>query len=214
MFINEMAGESLVALEVKNKEGKEVILETQVVSSFEAGDYKMVLVEALRHNGQILAFNSVMCTAYITNAEDGKMYKYRLQGIAKREQEGITYHCLISNEDAAEENRRGAKRFKLGAKANIQLLGGGSGTLRAMLNDMSATGISFRMAEAKLMIGDMVSVSFEHDITGAQLKVVAQIVRTQELEKGVLFGCVVKKHDAKYNMLISYLMRQECKVRG
>lgn len=214
MFINEMASGSMVALEVKNKEGKEVVLETQVVSSFEAGDYKMVLVDALRHNGQILSFNSVMCTAYITNTEDGKMYKYKLQGIVKREQNGETYHCMISGEDAAEENRRGAKRFPVGAKGTVQVLGGGSGGLRAVVHDMSATGISFRMSEAKLLVGDMVSISFEHEVTGAQLKVVAQIVRTQELEKGVLFGCVVKKHDAKYNMLISYLMRQECKVRG
>ena len=70
------------------------------------------------------------------------------------------------------------------------------------------------MGESNLIVGDRVSIGFEHEITGAQLKVVAQIVRCSQEEKGTLFGCVVQKHDAKYNLLISYLMRQECKVRG
>lgn len=212
MYINEMANESAVSIDVKNKEGKEVTLETKIVGSYEAGGYRMVLVEALRHNGQLLIFNSVICQATVTNADDNKLYKYRLQAVVKREYEGNVYHCLISNEDAAEENRRGAKRFGVGDKANIQILGT-TNVLKGYVHDISATGISFLVNDAKLVVGDKVAISFVHEITGAQVKVVAQIVRQEEREKGVKYGCLVQKHDAKYNMLIAYLMRQECKVK-
>lgn len=213
MFINEMAVGSFVSIDVKNKEGKEVTLETHIVDGFEAGDYRMVLVEALRHNGQLLVFNSVICLATVTNADDGKLYKYKLQGVVKREQDGNMYHCLISSDDATEENRRGAKRFGVGDKANIQILGT-TNTLKGYVHDISATGISFLLNDANLVEGDKVAVSFTHEITGAQVKVIAQVVRLEERDKGVKYGCMVQKHDAKYNMLISYLMRQECKVRG
>uniref|UniRef100_UPI004056C962 PilZ domain-containing protein n=1 Tax=Acetatifactor sp. TaxID=1872090 RepID=UPI004056C962 len=212
MYINEMAVGSEVLLEVKNKEGKEVTLTTQIVSAYEAGGYKMVLVEALRHNGHLLVFSAVTCTAMVTNAEDGRLYVYKLQGVLKRENEGTIYHCLIANEDVAEENRRGAKRFGVGEKASIQILGT-TNVLRGHVHDISATGISFLVNDAHLNMGDKVAISFTHEITGATVKVVAEVVRQQEHEKGVKFGCVVQKHDAKYNMLISYLMRQECKVK-
>ncbi len=213
MFINEVAEGSAVMLEVKTKDGKEMTLETQVIGVFEAGEYKMAFVEALRHEGRLLTFDSVTCYAYITNAEDNKIYKYKLKGIIKREKDGQVYHCLISNDDVAEENRRGAKRFGVSAKGTIQLLGNTS-SLRGYVRDISATGISFLVADSKLDIGDKVSISFEHEITGAQIKVIAEIVRCVEQEKGTLFGCQVHKHDAKFTMLISYLMRQECKVRS
>ncbi len=213
MYINEMANDSAVMLEVKSKEGKELSLATQVIGGYEAGEYKMVLVEALRHNGHLLKFEAVTCYAYITNAEDNKVYKFKLQGVIKREQEGQVYHCLISNENVSEENRRGAKRFGVGAKGTIQILGTTT-TSRGYVHDISATGISFLVADSSLSVGDKVKISFEHEITGVQLGVAAQIVRSEERDRGTLFGCIVHKHDAKYTMLISYLMRQECKVRS
>lgn len=212
MYINEMANGSAVSLDVRNKEGKEVTLETQIVGSYEAGDYKMALVEALRHNGQLLVFQSVVCQAMVTNADDNKLYRYKLRAVVKREYEGKVYHCLISNEDASEENRRGAKRFGIGEKANIQLAGS-TNVLKGYVHDVSATGISFLVSDTKLGVGDKVAVSFVHEITGAQVKVVAQIVRLEQRDKGVKYGCVIQKHDAKYNMLIAYLMRQECKIK-
>lgn len=212
MFINEMPNGSAVSLDVKNKEGKELTLSTNVVGAYDAGEYKMVLVEALRHDGQLLMFNSVICYATITNVEDGRAYKYKLQAVVKREYEGNVYHCLISNEDASEENRRGAKRFDVGEKADIQVLGSPS-ILKGYVHDISATGISVIASETKIAIGDKIAVAFDHEITGAHLKVVAQVIRSQERDKGTLFGCQVLKHDAKYTLLISYLMRQECKVR-
>lgn len=212
MYINEMANGSAVSLDVRNKEGKEVTLETQIVGSYEAGDYKMALVEALRHNGQLLVFQSVVCQAMVTNADDNKLYRYKLRAVVKREYEGKVYHCLISNEDASEENRRGAKRFGIGEKANIQL-SGSTNVLKGYVHDVSATGISFLVSDTKLGVGDKVAVSFVHEITGAQVKVVAQIVRFEQRDKDVKYGCVIQKHDAKYNMLIAYLMRQECKIK-
>lgn len=212
MYINEMANGSTVSINVKNKEGKEVTLETQMVGPYEAGDYKMALVEALRYDGQLLVFETVACYATVTNADDQKLYKYKLRAIVKREFEGKVYHCLISNEDATEENRRGAKRFGVGEKADIQLLGT-MNVLKGYVHDVSATGISFLVGDGKLDVGDKVAISFVHEITGAQVKVVAQIVRLENKEKGVKCGCVIQKHDAKYNMLIAYLMRQECKVK-
>lgn len=212
MFINQMAEGSAVQIEAKNKDGKEVNLNTEVAGVYEAGEYKMVLVDALRHNGQILVFNSVSCQAYITNADDNKIYKFKLQAILKKEQDGKIYHCLISNEDATEENRRTAKRFGLSAKGTMQLLGSTS-QIKGYVRDLSATGISFLASVSGLKIGDKVSIGFVHEISGLNVKVVAQIVRTQEQEKGTLFGCVLNKHDAKYTQVISYLMRQECKVK-
>ncbi len=213
MYINEMAEGSFVSIDVKNKEGKEVTLESVIVSGFEAGSYRMVLVEALRHNGQLLVFNSVICQAMVTNAEDGKLYKFKLQGVVKREQDGNVYHCLISADDAAEENRRSAKRFGVSERANIQLIGATT-AMKGYVQDMSATGIGVMMVDAKLGVGDKIMISFTHEITGMAVKVMAEVVRQQDLEKGVKFGCIVHKHDAKYNMLLSYLMRQECRVRG
>ncbi len=212
MYINEMASGSTVSIEVKNKEGKEVTLETLAVSGYDAGGYKMLLVEALRHNGQLLVFNSVTCEALVTNADDNKLYKYRLQAVVKREHEDNVYHCLISNENAAEENRRGAKRFGVGEKANIQIMGTTS-ALKGYVHDISATGIALLLSDAKLVVGDKVTISFTHEITGIQVRVAAEIIRQEELEKGIRYGCIVHKHDAKYSTLLAYLMRQECRVR-
>lgn len=212
MYINEMPNGSAVLLEVKNKEGKEVSLHTVVTGAFDGGDYKMVLVEALKHNGQLLVFNSVICHAEITNIEDGRAYKYKLQAVVKREYDGNVYHCLISSEDVSEENRRGAKRFGVGERSDIQVLGSNS-ILKGYVHDISATGISILAAETQIAIGDKIAVAFDHAITGAHIKVVAQVIRIAEHDKGTLFGCRVIKHDAKYTLLISYLMRQECKVK-
>ena len=212
MYINEMAIGSAVSVNAKNKDGKEVNLDTTIIGAYDGGQYKMVLVEALRHNGQILVFESVACQAFITNADDNKIYKFRLPAIAKREQDGKLYHCLISSDNASEENRRGAKRYGLSAKGTLQILGTAS-NVKGYVRDVSATGISFLASDANLSIGDKVSISFKHEMTGAQLKVVAQIVRMQEQDKGTLYGCLIHKHDAKYTLMISYLMRQECKVR-
>lgn len=212
MFINEMANGSEVSLDVKNKEGKEITLTTKIVGSYDAGDYKMSLVEALRHDGQLLVFDSVICTAYIVNADDGKLYKYRLQAVAKREYEGTVYHCLICSDNVSEENRRSAKRFGLGARGSLQVVGGTTG-MRGYVHDISATGISFLVPKGSVVIGETVKINFTHDITGFNIGVVAQVVRTEEKDKGTLYGCVVHKHDAKYTQLIAYLMRQECKVR-
>lgn len=212
MFINEMASGSLVSIGVRNKEGKEVVLDTQIVGAYEAGDYKMVLVDALRHNGQLLVFNSVICEALVSNADDNRLYRFKLQGIVKRESEGTIYHCLISSDNATEENRRGAKRFGVGEKATIQLLGAGN-TLRGHVLDISATGVAFSVSGSELAVGDKVGISFMHEITGIQIKVTAQIVRQEERDKGMKYGCALHKHDSKYNMLLAYLMRQECKVR-
>jgi len=212
MYINEMAIESEVSIDVKNKEGKEMTFNTRAVGNFDAGNYKMLFVEAIRHNGHLLSFESVACTAYIANAEDGRLYKFKLQGIAKREHEGQTCHCLISCEDAAEENRRNAKRFGLSARGTLQVVGGGSG-MRGFVHDVSATGISFLMGSGSVSHGDTVKIGFTHDITGFNISVVAQVVRIEERDKGMLYGCQIHKHDAKYTQLVSYLMRQECKVK-
>lgn len=212
MFIHEMAEGSIVQVEVKNKEGKELTLATEVVGSYDGGEYKMVLVEALRHNGQILVFNSVTCQAYINNAADNQIYIYKLQAVLKKEQDGKVYHCLICSDDVAAENRRTAKRFGVSAKGTIQALGGTT-KLKGYVRDLSATGVSFIVSASSLNIGDKVSISFVHELSGVQIKIVAQIVRREEEEKGTFFGCVVHKHDAKYTQLIAYLMRQECKVR-
>ena len=214
MYINEMAIGSAVSVNAKNKEGKEVNLDTTIVGAYDGGEYKMVLVEALKHNGQILVFESVTCQAFVTNADDNKVYKFRLPAVVKREQGGKIYHCLISGDNASEENRRGAKRYGLSAKGTLQLLGTTS-TVKGYVRDVSATGISFLASDANLSIGDKVTISFKHDMTGAQLRVVAQIVRMQEQDndKGILYGCLILKHDAKYTLMVSYLMRQECKVR-
>lgn len=212
MFIDEIASESVVELLVKNKEGREITLTSSVVMALDEGEHKMVLVEPFMHNGQLLVFSSVMCQASITNAEDNKIYVFRLRAVLKKEHEGKIYHCLVSNEEVSEENRRSAKRFGLSAKGSVQLLGN-TATIKGYVRDISATGISFLVAASSLQIGDKVTVSFVHDLSGAKVKVVAQIVRSVEEEKGTLFGCVVHKHDAKYTQVISYLMRQECKVR-
>lgn len=213
MFINEIASESVVELQVKNKEGKEINLVTTVVMPMEAIENRMILVEPFRHNDQLLTFSSVMCVASITNAADNKVYKFRLRAVLKTEHEGKIYHCLVSNEEVNEENRRSAKRFGVSAKGTLQLLGNTS-IIKGYVRDISATGIAFFVTGTNLNIGDKVSVAFSHDMTGAKVKVIAQIVRIVEEEKGVLFGCVVHKHDAKYTQVISYLMRQECKTRG
>lgn len=212
MYINEMPSGSAVELYVKNKEGKELTLSTQVLGTYDSGDYKMVLVDAFRHNGQVLAFNSVICYATITNTEDGRAYKYKLHAVVKKEHEENVYHCLVSNEDATEENRRGAKRFGLSEKADIQVLGT-KNVLKGYVHDISATGIAILAPETKIAIGDRVAIAFDHEITGAHLKVVAQVIRSEQRDKGTLFGCQVQKHDAKYTLLISYLMRQECRVK-
>lgn len=213
MFINEVASESVVELLVKNKEGREIVLTSVVVMPLSEGEHRMILVEPFMHEGHLLVFNSVMCQASITNADDNKIYKFRLRAVAKKEHEGKIYHCLVSNEEVNEENRRTAKRFGLSAKGSIQLLGN-TATMKGYVRDISATGISFLLAASSLQIGDKVSVDFVHELSGARVKVVAQIVRSVEEEKGTLFGCVVHKHDAKYTQVISYLMRQECKVRN
>lgn len=212
MFINEIAMESEVSIDVKNKEGREMTFNTKVVGSFDAGVYKMLFVEALRHNGQLLSFDSVICTAYIVNAEDSRLYKFRLQGIAKREHEGATCHCLISSEEVTEENRRTAKRFGLSARGTLQVVGSTS-AMRGFVHDVSATGISFLMGTGNVAIGDTVKIGFTHDITGFNISVVGQVVRSEERDKGILYGCLIHKHDAKYTQLVSYLMRQECKVK-
>jgi len=213
MFINEIASESVVELQVKNKEGKEINLMTTVVMPMEGIENRMVLVEPFKHNDQLLTFSSVMCVASITNSEDNKIYKFRLRAVLKTEHEGKVYHCLVSNEEVKEENRRSSKRFGLSAKGVMQVLGSTS-TIKGYVRDVSATGIAFFVTASSLGVGDKVSVSFTHDMSGAKVKVVAQIVRIVEEEKGVLFGCVVHKHDAKYTQVISYLMRQECRTRG
>lgn len=212
MFINEIAAGSIVELLVKNKEGREVRLSSEAFMALEEGEHRMLLVEAFTHNGQLLVFSSVMCQAIITNADDNKIYKFRLRAVLKKEHEGKIYHCLVSNEEVTEENRRTAKRFGISAKGTIQILGNTS-TIKGYVRDISATGISFLVAASSLQIGDKVSVSFVHELSGAKVKVVAQIVRSVDEEKGTLFGCVVHKHDAKYTQVIAYLMRQECKVR-
>lgn len=212
MFINEIANESVVELFVKNKEGREIILTSIVVLPMDEAGQRMVLVEPFMHEGHLLVFNSVMCQASITNAEDNRIYKFRLRAVAKKEHEGKVYHCLVSNEEVSEENRRTAKRFGLSSRGNIQLLGN-TMAIKGYVRDISATGLSFLVASSSLQIGDKVSVDFVHELSGAKVKVVAQIVRCVEEEKGTLFGCVVHKHDAKYTQVISYLMRQECKVR-
>jgi len=213
MFINEIASESVVELQVKNKEGKEINLVSTVVLPMEGSQNRMVLVEPFRHNDQLLTFSSVMCVASITNAADNKVYKFRLRAVLKTEHEGKIYHCLVSNEEVNEENRRSAKRFGISAKGVMQILGSTS-TIKGYVRDVSATGIAFYVTACSLAVGDKVSISFTHDMSGAKVKVIAQVVRVVEEEKGVLFGCVVHKHDAKYTQVISYLMRQECKIRG
>ena len=84
MFINEIASESVVELQVKNKEGKEINLVSTVVVPMEGIENRMVLVEAFRHNDQLLTFSSVMCVASITNSADNKVYKFRLRAVLKR----------------------------------------------------------------------------------------------------------------------------------
>lgn len=212
MFINEVASESAVELLVKNKEGREISLTSVVVAALDGDEHRMVLVEPFMHNGQVITFSSVMCQASITNAEDNKIYKFRLRAILKKEHEGKLYHCLVSNEEVDEENRRSAKRFGISAKGTVQLLGNTS-TIKGYVRDISATGISVLISGSNLRIGDKITVSFIHDMSGVKVKVDAQVVRCIQEEKGTLFGCVVHKHDAKYTQVISYLMRQECKVR-
>jgi len=213
MFINEIASESVVELQVKNKEGKEINLTSTVVLPMEGVENRMILVEPFKYNDQLLTFSSVMCVASISNSADGKIYKFRLRAVLKTEHEGKIYHCLVSNEEVKEENRRSSKRFGLSAKGVIQLVGNTS-VIKGYVRDVSATGIAFFANACSLAIGDKVSVSFTHDMTGAKVKVVAQVVRIVEEEKGILFGCLVHKHDAKYTQVISYLMRQECRTRG
>jgi len=213
MFINEIASESVVELQVRNKEGKEIVLHSTVVMPIEGIDNRMVLVEPFRHNDQILTFSSVLCIATITNSEDNKIYRFKLRGVLKTERENEVYHCLVCNEEVSEENRRNAKRFGVSARGDIQLLGTNT-TIKGYVRDVSATGIAFFVNACNLCVGDKVSVAFSHDMTGARVKVIAQIVRIVEEEKGVLFGCVVHKHDAKFTQVVSYLMRQECKIRG
>jgi len=213
MFINEIASESIVEMQVKNKEGKEIVLFSTVVMPVEGIDNRMVLVQPFKHNDQLLTFSSVMCVATITNSEDNKIYKFKLRAVLKMEHEDNIYHCLISNEEVSEENRRNAKRFGISARGDIQVLGNTS-SIKGYVRDLSATGIAFFVNTCNLSIGDKVTIAFTHDMTGARVKVIAQIVRIVEEEKGVLFGCVIHKHDAKYTQVISYLMRQECKIRS
>lgn len=213
MFINEMASESIVELQVRNKEGKEINFVSMVVLPIEGIDNRMVLVEPFRHNDQLLNFSQVACVATITNTEDHKVYKFKLRGILKTEHEGNLYHCMVCNDDVKEENRRSSKRFGLSCRGDIQLLGNTS-TIRGYVRDVSATGIAFFVTASSLAIGDKVSIAFSHDMTGAKVKVVAQIVRIVEEEKGILYGCLIHKHDVKYTQVVSYLMRQECRTRG
>lgn len=208
MYISEMCGGQPVKLEVEIN-GAKMEFETTVVAVEDkkqmkalegiAQKFPYVLVEPITKNDKVIGFppNGVNYVVSYVDKDTKKPYEWHnvlVKQVAFAD--GSKYHIFISDKNAKEVNRRERYRLWLGCDGILQM-GLSQKSLRVIVKDISATGVSFIIEnreniDASLIPkrSSIVSLSFSDAETNTKFKINASVVRIEEMEDGrTLYGC-------------------------
>ena len=227
MYINEMCGGEPVKLELAVN-GAKMQFESTVVT---IGDKKKlkalegivknfpyVLVEPITKEDKVIGFPSsgVEYTVSYVDKDSKKAYEWH-GAIVKQVSfaDGTKNHIFISEKNVKELNRRERYRLWLGCDGILQM-GLSQKSLRVIIKDISATGVSFLIEDKQAVDGSMIpkmstiiSLSFSDAETNTKFKLNASVVRIEENEDGrMLFGCRLMQESAAIAKFINTKQRE------
>lgn len=227
MFISEMCGGEPVRL-VLTANGAKMEFKSTVVAIDDkkklkalesvVKNYPYALVEAITKEDKVIGFPSsgVEYTVAYVDKESKKAFEWHEVTVKQVSfADGTKNHIFISEKNVKELNRRERYRLWLGCDGILQI-GLNSKSVRVIIKDISATGVSFIIEDKQAVDGNMIpkmstiiALSFSDSETNTKFKLNASVVRIEEHEDGrMFFGCRLMQESAAIAKFVNTKQRE------
>lgn len=169
-----------------------------------------ILVIPFRHKGARINFagNSVKIHLDVRD-ENGILWSFKNCKIIAIKKDGLVYHKLISPMRNGIENRRGGRRFYLWEQGIFEI-DGVSNTIFTNIRDVGLSGLSFVIDNKKGLSfkdGTRFTCSFK-DRDNNEMVVRGIIVRREQLEKYMVYGCKLEDPPSEYIKFVKDIERR------
>lgn len=210
MIFSEIAPRTSIVITVTNGSDMQARFMSKVMKNL--GD--CILVIPFRHKGTRINFegNSVRIHLDVRD-ESGMLWSFKNCKIISVKKDGLIYHKLVSPMKNGIENRRGGRRFYLWDSAIFEI-DGLTNPLFTNIRDVGLQGLSFVIENKKgisLKEGTKMSCSFKNK-NGEEMVVKGIIVRREQLEKYMVYGCKLEDPDQSYINFVKDIERRNTVV--
>lgn len=169
-----------------------------------------ILAIPFRHKGLRINFNGKDVKIHMEIRDrDGVLWSFRSCHISTIKKDGLIYHKIISGMTKGIENRRGGRRFHLW-EPGIFHISSLADPLFTNMKDIGPIGFSFVVDHKKrsgIKEGDSVEASIKNK-DGEELKLSGIIVRSESMEKYMIFGCKMDNPSDAVMRYIKYLEKK------
>ena len=178
------------------------------------GDFLLVI--PFRHKGLRVNFDGKDVRVHLeVRDNEGILWSFKNCKIGIVKKDGLVYHRIYCPMKNGIENRRGGRRFYIWEKAVFEV-DGMANTLFASLRDVGILGFSFAVDATKPYITDIkegrrLTCSFKNN-EAKEVTISGMIVRKENLDKYVIFGCKIDEPGEKYISFVKYLERKNVVV--
>lgn len=210
MQFSEIESRSRIIVIVTNGSDMQARFMTKVMRN--NGDHLLAI--PFRHKGLRINFEGKDVKIHMEVRDNaGTLWSFRGCRISAVKKDGLIYHKIVSGMSNGIENRRGGRRFHLW-ESGIFRISSLADPLFTNMKDIGPEGFSFvvdHKKKAEIKEGDQVEASIKNK-DGDEMIVKGIIVRTEKMEKYMIYGCKMDSPSEAVLKFIKYLERKNTVV--
>ena len=207
MVFSDIKVRSNVIISVTNGSDMQARFMSKVMKN--TGEY--ILVIPFRHKGVRINFDGKDVKVHLEMRDnEGVLWSFKNCKVTAVKKDGLIYHRLVSPMKNGIENRRGGRRFYVWDQATFDIEGV-TNTVFAILRDIGVIGFSFAVDNSKPVAGNIKpgkSVKCTFKGKGNEIHISGMIVRTESLDKYMIYGCKLDEPPEDYINYVKYLERK------
>lgn len=156
-----------------------------------------ILVNLFVFEDNVISFEGENLTIEMVVVKPGEVpYFFKNIKITREIYMDQPYHCIRTGTVGVRLNRRNAFRAFIGEEGSA-LEVPGNRRVDVLVKDLSSTGIGFlinKNEKTRFETGQHLEVIFKDSLISSTIDVVARVVRIEEKETDILYGCAFSKH--------------------
>ena len=207
MVFGDIKVRSSVIISVTNGSDMQARFMSKVMKN--TGEYLLVI--PFRHKGLRINFEGKDVKVHLEMRDnEGVLWSFKNCKVTTVKKDGLVYHRLVSPMKNGIENRRGGRRFYVWDQATFEVEGL-TNTLFAILRDIGVIGFSFAVDNSKPVTGQIKpgkNVQCTFKSKHGDITINGMIVRTESLDKYMIYGCKLDEPGEDYINYVKYLEKK------
>ena len=207
MVFGDIKARSNVIISVTNGSDMQARFMSKVMKN--TGDYLLVI--PFKHKGLRINFDGKDVKVHLEMRDnEGVLWSFKNCRVTTVKKDGLVYHRLVSPMKNGIENRRGGRRFYVWDQATFEIEGL-TNTLFAILRDIGVIGFSFAVDNSKPVTGQIKpgkNVQCTFKSKHGDITINGMIVRTESLDKYMIYGCKLDEPGEDYINYVKYLEKK------